>query len=85
MCAIAGDETEAELRAMVVRFAYECPLGQQHDGCPFRTLDLLHHVSLQALLNGMSRKALAGLFELECQARNAGERLPVRDRRNSPD
>jgi hypothetical protein len=69
---ITGHETEAELRVLVVRFVHECPIGQQHPGCPFRSLQNLYHASLQTLLNGMNHKSLAGLFELEREARNAG-------------
>ena len=70
LSATTGDETEGELRALVVRLAQACPVRQQHYGCPFRSLHHLYHVTLQAWLKGMSRTALLGLFELECEARN---------------
>jgi len=70
LSAITGDETEGELRALVVRLAQSCPICQEHFGCPFRSLHHLYHATLQAWLNGMSRPALVGLFELECEARN---------------
>ena len=71
LSAITGEETDLELRALVVRLAHGCPLSQQHPGCPFCALSHLYHLSLQNLLNSMTRTALASLFELECEVRNA--------------
>lgn len=70
LSAIAGDETDPELRALVVRFAHGCPKNRQHAGCPFCALHHFYHLSLQNLLDGLPRKALVGLFELECEVRN---------------
>jgi len=70
LSAITGDESEGDLRALVVRLAQACPICQEHFGCPFCALRHLYHATLQTWLNGMSRTALLGLFELECEARN---------------
>ena len=71
MSAITGDETDDELRELALSFTLNCPANAQHPACPFRSLHNLYHVTVKALMNGMTRKELVGLFELECEARNA--------------
>ena len=70
LSALTGDETDDELRLLVVRFAQACPACKEHSGCPFGALRNLYHASLQAILDGMTRSAMLGLFELEQEARN---------------
>jgi hypothetical protein len=67
---LTGEETDDELRALVVLFSQGCPARQHHSGCPFRSFKHLYHVSLTCLINGMTRKALVSLIELECEVRN---------------
>ena len=71
LSAITGEETDAELRALIMRLTRACPVGDQHSGCPFRALQSIYQVSLQTWVNGMTRKGLLSLFELECEVRNA--------------
>jgi hypothetical protein len=70
LCAITGEETDAELREVAIQFTCACPTREQRRGCPFRTLQTLYHVSAKALISSMTRAALLSLFELECEVRN---------------
>ncbi|HUC86071.1 MAG TPA: hypothetical protein VL970_12815 [Candidatus Acidoferrales bacterium] len=70
MPAVTGDESDDELREMVVEFASEY-FGCQNDiDCPFRRLNGLTFNSLRHLLEGMDRPSILGLFDLECESRN---------------
>ncbi len=68
--ATTGKESEAELKEMVLWFTEKCPRQQYHQHCPFRILEGLSYNSLQNLVNGLSREAALGLFELEHICRN---------------
>jgi len=73
LSAVTGNETDEELRELALHFVEMCPAGQQRSersGCPFRILNQLYHGSLKNLVNGMTRKALLGMFELEWEVRN---------------
>ncbi len=70
LSAVTGEETDGELREMAIRFTDKCPANQQRCHCPFRSLNHHYHVSVKALVTGMTRAALLSLFELECEVRN---------------
>jgi hypothetical protein len=73
LSALTGEESDAELRTLATQFTRACPLNQQQDACPFCTLRHLYYRSLQTLLGGITRTALVGLFELECEVRNQAD------------
>ena len=68
--ATTGKESEAELKEMVLWFTEKCPRKQHHQHCPFRMLEGLSYTSLQDVVDGLSREAALGLFELEHICRN---------------
>ena len=70
LSALAGNETDAELRALVIRFTEACPARQRHSRCPFLTLNRLRRVTLRALVAGMTRSAMVSMFDLECEVRH---------------
>lgn len=74
MSAITGNETDHELRALVLRFTehYECDQSADHN--PFRMLSGLSRESLHRLIADMNRETMLFLFESECECRN---RKPV--------
>ena len=69
--AITGNESEKELRELVEAFIEKCPCSREHIHCPFYILRGLYHASLKTLLDGLTRQGLVGLFEIECELRNA--------------
>jgi hypothetical protein len=67
--AIAGTETDEELRRIALQLAEKCPLDEKHAHCPFRTLGGLTLNSLRTFLEGMERHSLLALFEMELACR----------------
>jgi len=67
---IAGTETLAELREVIVGFSEGCPAGRNHPHCPFRLLSGLSYDSLTNLVNSMSRETCLDLFQQELQCRS---------------
>jgi hypothetical protein len=66
---VTGNESDAQLRDLVMRFVAGCPAGHEHPGCPFRLLHGMYHGSLKAMLDRMTRSGMASLFEIELEAR----------------
>ena len=69
MFALAGNESEEELRTAALKFVEACPAGCEQPRCPFRILGSLYHGSAKALINSMTRSALISLFEMEFEFR----------------
>ena len=67
---ITGQETDAELRQMVLEFSNRCPLAQTHAKCPFCMLGGLSRTTLENLVYGMKREAMLFLFDAEHELRN---------------
>jgi hypothetical protein len=70
---ISGDEPVEELRQLIAKFAYRCPLGQNHERCPFRMFGLLSFSVRETLINEMHRDACLHFFDLERECRASNE------------
>ena len=70
LSAITGDESDAELRRLVVKLSNQCPLEKDHEDCPFRMLQGLSNVALENVVNQMDRQTLLELFKRETECRN---------------
>jgi hypothetical protein len=66
---LAGNESLAELQAMIIEFTQLCPAGKNHDHCPFHMLSGLSYASLTRLVNNMSHESCLDLFEQERNCR----------------
>jgi hypothetical protein len=73
---LTGDESDAELRAMAVRFVDTCPSDCAQTHCPFRLLGNLYHASSRALINSLSRSGLVSLFETSVEPEECAQRSP---------
>lgn len=73
---LTGDESDAELRELALRFMEACPVNCDQHHCPFRILGHLYHASSKALINTMSRSGLVSLFEGEVETRRCALRSP---------
>jgi hypothetical protein len=80
--AITGEESDAELRQLVLELSTRCPLAQAHAHCPFCMLGGLSRTTLENLVFGMKRDAMTFLFDAECELRN--EKLPTPPRPKEP-
>jgi hypothetical protein len=80
--AITGEESDAELRQLVLELSQSCPLAQAHAHCPFCMLGGLSRTTLENLVYGMKRDAMVFLFDAERELRN--EKLPLQLRQNPP-
>lgn len=67
---ISGDESDAELREIVVGFIEHCSASKRNPRCPFRILKYTYQESLSELMAGMTRSALLSLIEMEVKIRN---------------
>jgi hypothetical protein len=68
--AIHGNESDAELRELVLEFSRGCPIKLQHSHCPFCLLGGLPPDTLRNLARTMSRQTMLYLFETEYRLRN---------------
>jgi len=74
LSAITGQETDVELRRLLLEFSRQCPLSFTHPHCPFCMLGGLSRTSLENLAYGMKRPAIIFLFDTERELRN--EKFP---------
>jgi hypothetical protein len=65
---LTGGESEAELRALALQCVEACPVDCGQNQCPFRIIGNLYHVSSRALINSLSRRGLASLFEAKVES-----------------
>jgi hypothetical protein len=70
LSAITGNETDAQLRELILEFVQNCPAELSHPHCPFRMLNTLSRDSFRNLVEGMSRETMVFLFDTECECRN---------------
>jgi len=68
--AYTGEETDAELRELILHFTENCSVEHSRPECVFRSLTGLTHASLEDLVNGLSREACLQLLADECACRN---------------
>lgn len=71
LSAVAGSETDLELREMVLRFTdghLTCP---QRSECPFHLLTGLTYNSLKQTVENLPRQVMLDFFEMEHECRNA--------------
>lgn len=70
-----GEETDAQLREMVIRNVDKCNAETGGTHCPFRVLRGLTSTTLKNTLLEMKRKALLELFDMACECRKTNNRL----------
>jgi hypothetical protein len=66
---INGDESEADLKELIVTLTRRCPLGNTHFQCPFRILSGLSYASIIRTVQGLPHEACLQLFEMERECR----------------
>jgi len=72
---LTGDETEADVRKLIVNIVEECqysrlcPIGKAHMGCPFCALAGLSYRSMKDMVDTMSMDDCLKLFEMEITCR----------------
>jgi hypothetical protein len=71
LAACRDDESDEELRELVLHFSLACLIGKRHDRCPFRVFSGLSNASLSGLIAGMKRDVMTDLLEEERTCRNA--------------
>jgi hypothetical protein len=69
VCLISGEESEAELRSLIVQIVMKFPQVEAHPHCPFHMLSGLSYTSMSTTVNALSRAACLGLFEMERDCR----------------
>jgi hypothetical protein len=67
---ITGSEPVEELRKLISKYSYRCPLGQTHQKCPFRMFGLLNANVRENLIKAMTRESCLHFFELERECRS---------------
>jgi len=67
---ITGQESDAELRGIVIWFIENCSASRENSQCPFSILKNAYHGSISVLMEGMTRAAVLSLIEMEVEARN---------------
>lgn len=77
---VGENESDQELRKLIMEYTLQCPQGKNHSHCPFRILSGLSHDSMAALVKTMTRNACLSLFEMErkCRAADAAQ-SPITD------
>jgi hypothetical protein len=76
---ISGDESVEELRGLISKLSYRCPLGQAHAKCPFRMFGLISANVRENLINAMTREACVHFFELERECRSEANCQRIKD------
>jgi len=67
--AFTGNETDTELRELILQMARHCRREHSHPICQFRMMLGLSFPAMQNLLNNLSRAALLDILKEECFCR----------------
>jgi hypothetical protein len=71
--AITGQESDADLREMILQMSGACPLNHSCLHCPFRILQGLSYSSLNKIVDSLDRASCLELFNLEQACRSDPE------------
>jgi|ERR1035437_1625284 hypothetical protein len=71
--ACTGEETDEELRALIIHLTANCSVSLSRDACVFRPLTGLTYASLHNVVNGLSRETCLQMLAEECACRNRGD------------
>ncbi len=62
---LSGQETDKELRELVLQLTQRCPVGELNRHCPFYTLNGLSYETVKNIVEQMSRNSLLEMFDEE--------------------
>jgi hypothetical protein len=71
LSAVTGNESDAELREMALRFTEGHQTCPHHCECPFGLLTSLTFNSLRQTVDNLPRQVILDFFEMEHECRNA--------------